>query len=174
MVAFLTRMPAGIPGMVNRGFASTVEPVSLTPFGVTGRPTTYGVPLVVDQTGGNVGNMRTVVAADTADLVYGLLVRPFPTTGANANDPLGTGTIAQQQNSGDVLRFGYMSVLLSGSTAAVKGGNVYIWTAAPSGSHITGGFESTNPGASGIAIPGVFMGPADANGNVEVSLNLIP
>lgn len=174
MVAFLTRMPAGIPGMVNRGFASTVEPISLTPFGVTGRPVGYGVPLVIDNTGGNVGNARTVVAADTPDLVYGLLVRPFPTTGANANDPLGTGTIAPQQNSGDVLRIGYMTVLLSGATPAVKGNPVYVWTAAPSGNHITGGFEATNPAASGFVIPGVFMGPADANGNVEISVNLIP
>lgn len=174
MVAFLTRMPAGIPGMVNRGFATTVEPVALTPFGVSGRPTTYGVPLVVDNTGGNVGNMRTVAAADAAADVYGILVRPFPTTGANANDPLGTGTIAQQQNSGDVARIGYMTVLLSGSTAAVKGGQVYIWKAAPSGPHIQGGFESTDPTTNGFPIPAVFMGPADANGNVEISFNLIP
>jgi len=167
-------MPAGIPGNVNRGFASIIEPVSLTPFGVTGRPTGYGVPVVIDNTGGNVGNVRVMTATDTVDLIYGILVRPFPTTGANANDPLGTGTIAPQQNSADVLRFGYISVLLSGSTAAVKGGIVYLWKAAPSGSHITGGFESTDPTTSGFAIPGIFMGPADAAGNTEINVNLVP
>lgn len=171
MVAYLTRMPSGIPGAVNRAFACIIEPISLTPFGVTGRPTGYGVPIVIDNTTGNVGNGRVLAVGDALGDVYGLLVRPFPTTGANANDPLGTGTIAPQQNSGDVLRFGYMTVLLSGSSAAVKGKPVYVWKASASGTHIVGGFESTDPTTSGLLLPGVFMGPADAAGNVEISVN---
>lgn len=173
MTAFLYRMPAGIPGNVNRGFACDIEPVALTPYGVTGRPTGYGVPLVIDNTSGNVGNLRTVAAADAVGTVYGLLVRPFPTTGANANDPLGTGTIAPQQNSGDVLRRGYMTVLLSGASAAVKGAPVYIWTAAATGTHIVGGFEATDPSSNGIKLTGVFMGPGDANGNVEIQVDFL-
>jgi hypothetical protein len=163
-------MPAGIPGETNRGFACIIEPASLTPLGTTGHPTTYGVPLVVDQTGGNVGNMRTIAAGDATTAIYGLYVRPYPTGGSQ--DPLGVST---PPNDGpcDVLRSGYMSVLLSGSTAAVKGGQVYVWTAAASGTHIVGGFESTNPSGSGVLLTnGFFMGPADANGITEISLKV--
>ena len=180
MVAFLYRIPAGIPGDVNRSFGARVEAINVTPFGTTGAPTAYGVPMVVDQTGGNVGNARTVQAADTAALIYGILVRPYPsqslpvvTAGTGLyNDPFGAG-VPPAKGPVDVLRAGYISVLLSGSTAAAKGAPVYIWTAAPSGQHITGGFEATNPSTNGIALNNTyFMGPADANGNTEIMFNL--
>jgi hypothetical protein len=162
-------MPAGIPGEVNRGWACIIEPASITPAGTTGAPTAYGIPVVVDQTGGNVGNLRAVASGDTAAVIYGLLARPYPTQSPIwGSDPIGQ-AVPPTQGSCDVLRSGYMTVLLSGSTAAVKGNQVYIWTAAPTGTHITGGFESTNPAGSGILLTGaVFMGPADANGNVEI------
>jgi hypothetical protein len=161
-------MPAGIPGEVTRGAANAViEPQVVTPFGTTGAPTAYGVPMVVDATGGNVGNMRTMAAGDTT--AYGLLVRPFPTV--SSQDVLGTST-PPANGACDILKSGYMTVLLSGSTAAIKGGPVYIWTATASGSHIVGGFEATNPSSSGIAFTGAyFMGPADASNNVEIAVN---
>lgn len=173
MVSFLTRMPAGIPGEINRGWAAIVEPAAITPAGTVGAPTAYGIPLVVDQTAGNVGNVRAVAAGDAAGVIYGLLARPFPTQSPIwGSDPIGQ-AVPPTQGSCDVLRMGYMTVLLSGSTAAVKGNQVYIWTAAASGSHITGGFESSNPGGSGILLTGgLFMGPADANGNVEICFNV--
>lgn len=166
MVAYLTRMPAGIPGEVNRGFSSMIEPIGVTPFGTSGAPTAFGIPVVIDATSGNIGNARAVTAGDTA--AYGLLVRPYPAF--SSQDALGTST-PPKEGPVDVLRFGYMTVKLAGSTAAVKGGVVYVWAAASSGSHVQGGFESTNPTTNGFAIPGVFMGPADANGNVEISVN---
>lgn len=169
MTAYLTRMPAGIPGWVNRGFINTIEPASLTPNGVTGHPTAYGIPLVIDNTGGNVGNMRMVASGDAIGSVYGLLVRPYP--GHDSTDAIGVGT-PPLEGYCDVLRRGYMTVKLSGSSAAVKGAPVYVWKAAASGTHIVGGFESTDPTTSGFALPGaVFMGPADANGNVEISVS---
>jgi hypothetical protein len=167
-------MPAGIPGAVNRGWASTIEPAAVTPQGTAGAPTAYGIPLVIDQTAGNVGNMRAVAAGDTSVLVYGLLCRPFPTQESvwspdpaiGASHPPPVGAI-------DVLRSGYITVLLSGSTASVKGGQVYVWSAAPSGTHITGGYESTDPAGSGFALGNTqFMGPADASGNVEISFRV--
>jgi hypothetical protein len=175
MVSYLTRMPAGIPGEVNRGWASTIEPAAITPSGTAGAPTAYGIPLVVDQTAGNVGNVRAVNSGDANTAIYGLLARPFPTQSPIwGSDPIGQAT-PPTQGSCDVLREGYMTVLLSGSTAAVKGNPVYIWTAAATGTHITGGFEASNPGGSGITlIGGIFMGPADASGNVEISYGVGP
>jgi hypothetical protein len=169
MVSYVYRMPAGIPGTVNRiGANATIETMNVTPFGTTGAPTAYGVPLVIDATTGNVGNARILTSGDTA--VYGILAREFPTQ--SSQDGLGTST---PPLSGliSVLKRGYMMVLLSGTTAAVKGGQVYVWTAAASGSHIVGGFEAASPGGSGFALTGCyFMGPADANGNTEIAFNI--
>ena len=167
MTAFLYRMPAGVPGSVTRVNAATViEPQVVTPSGTTGAPTAYGVPLVVDNTGGNVGNMRTIATGDST--VYGILVRPYP-TGAS-QDPLGTST-PPANGACDVLKNGYISVILSGTAAAVKGGLVYVWKSAsnPTGNHLQGGFEAANPAGNGFVIPGAyFTGPADTNAITEV------
>jgi hypothetical protein len=167
MVAYLLRMPAGIPGEVNRAAGGMVaEPIAITPLGTTGHPTVYGVPIVVDQTGGNVGNARIFASGDAVGVLYGLLIRPFPAF--SSQDALNVST-TPNEGPVDVLRVGYMTVLLSGSSAAVKGNPVYLWTAAPSGTHILGGFEASNPGGSGFVLPhSVFMGPGDASGNVEI------
>lgn len=177
MAAFTYRMPAGIAGELNRIFACVVETQVITPSGAGfSNPTAYGVPLLIDATAGNVGNMRAMVAADytangTYSLVpYGILARPFPT--GNSQDPLGTST-PPSSGACDVLRSGYINVLLSGSAAATKGGSAYIWLAAASGSHIVGGWESTNTGGSTMLVPGAyFMGPADANGQTELGFNI--
>lgn len=165
MVAFTYRMPAGIPGeVVSIGLSPMIEPQVITPSGTTGAPTAYGVPLIIDAT---TGRVRTLTAGDTS--VYGLLVRPFPTN--SSQDALGTNT-PPAAGPCDVMRRGNMTVLLSGSTAAVNGGQVYVWTAAASGSHITGGFEASDPSGSGFAITGcVFKGPADADGNTVIEFN---
>jgi hypothetical protein len=174
---FLLRMPAGIPGECTRGWGnSIIETQVITPTGTTGAPTAYGVPMVVDNTAGNIGNMRTMVAGDTPAvgglLPYGVLIRPFPTQSASwPQDTLGTST-PPTQGPCDILKSGYCTVLLSGTTAAAKGGQVYIWTAVASGAHIQGGFEATNPSGSGILYIGAyFMGAADASGNVEIAIN---
>lgn len=174
MTAIQFRMPAGIPGELNRIWACIVETQVITPFGTTGAPTAYGVPLVIDATAGNVGNMRTMVAGDTpfvqGIMPYGILCRPFPTGGSQ--DPVGVST-PPTSGACDILKSGYINVLLSGTTAAIKGGQVYIWTAAPSGSHITGGWEAANPGGSGLTITGsYFMGPADSGGQTEIAFNV--
>ena len=145
--------------------------------GTTGAPTAYGVPLVIEQGNNNTantGNLRSVVTAysDAAANIYGFLVRSFPTN--SGQDPLGTST---PPGSGivDVCRMGYISVLLSGSNAAVKGGQVAIWTAAATGTHIVGGIEyNSGISSNGFQLTGaLFQGPADANGYTEISFNLM-
>lgn len=190
MTAFQFRMPAGIPGELNRINACFVETGAITPLGTTGAPTAYGVPLVVDSAVGNVGNMRTLLTADGTSFVmggntvtniastalglsgfypYGILVRPFPTGGSQ--DPLGTST-PPSQGACDVLKSGYINILLSGTQAAVKGGQVYIWIAAPTGSHILGGWEAAPSAGNAILVPSTyFMGPADAGGMTEIAFN---
>jgi hypothetical protein len=174
MVAYLYRMPSGVAGDVSRSDNMLLEQQQMTPNTFAGGiwcPLAYGVPMVIDNTAGNVGNVRIVKAADTA--IYGLLVRPYPGNGPGGIDGLGVAIpYAARGASCDIMRRGYMNVLLSGSTAAIKGQPVYIWTAAATGTHIVGGFESTNPSASGIAIGALFSGGADANGNVEISFNI--
>lgn len=169
MNAFTFRMPAGIPGDINRVGTATVEAGIITPSGTTGAPLAYGVPLQVDTTTGNVGNMRTVNVSDT--MIYGVLARPFPTGGSQ--DGLGTST-PPTSGTCDVLKRGYMTVLLSGgSSAAVKGGQAYVWGAATSGSHVQGGWEATSSSGATITVTGAyFMGPADSAGNTEIGFNI--
>lgn len=167
MVALTFRMPAGIPGDVNRAQHHTVEAQVITPFGTTGHPTAFGIPVAIDATSHQV---RALAASDTAAAVYGLLVRPFPSV--SSQDPVGTST-PTASGACDVLRRGYMSVLLSGGVAAVKGAPVYVWNNTATGAHIQGGFEASSPAASnGFAINAVFMGPADASNITEIEYNI--
>lgn len=163
MVAFTYSMPSGIPGDINRVSAATVEAQVITPSTLTLAPKLYGVPLAVGTAG-----MRTITSTDTA--VYGLLARPFPTGGSQ--DPLGTST-PPTTGACDVLVRGYMTVLMGGGAgAASKGGAIYVWAAANSGSHVQGTFETVFSSGNTITVPGYYMGPADANGNVEVAFNI--
>lgn len=167
MTAILFRMPAGIPGSANRAQSLSIITEVITPFGTTGAPTAYGIPVVLDAT---THNVRSLTAGDTT--CYGILIRPYPTQDFNVQAPVGTST-PPTQGACDVLLRGYVSVLLSGSAAATKGGPVYIWTAAASGAHITGGFEATTPGGSGFQLTNAFwVGPADANGISELAFNI--
>lgn len=159
--AFLYRMPAGIPGDVTRPSNSTIEPAVLNAskpfdaFGVAGKITGEKfVPLE---------------AGDVAASVYGILVRPYPT--AASQDGLGKSTPAKA-GIGDVLRRGYMTVLLRSGTSA-KGGAVYIRVGAPAAGKPIGGIEAAADGTDTIALPNAsFMGAADASGNVEISYNI--
>ena len=169
MTAFTFRMPAGIEGEVNRIASATIEAQVVTPLGTTGAPAKYGTPMVVDNTGGNVGNMRALNTSDTA--VYGFLVRPFPTV--SSQDIVGVST---PPASGliDILKRGYMSVRLQGPTAAVKGGTVYLWQGATDTSHLVVGGVEAATGTSVITMGAstYFMGPADSNGITEIGFNI--
>ena len=167
MVSYLYRMPTGIVGDITRTNGLAVEAVTLTTAGTAGSPTSYGVPLVIDATS---GKARTLATGDVR--VHGLLARAYPTNAAQDGLGVATLTVLNGQ-AGDSMRRGYMTVLLSGSTAAVKGQPVFVWTAAASGTHIIGGYESTDPGANGFVLPSsTFQGAADTLGIVEIAFNI--
>jgi hypothetical protein len=170
MVAFPFRAPSGIPGDVNRIAAgATIEPN----FQHTTAPmTAYGRAAKLSAGGG----MTPITSGDTFANVYGISVRAFPVqqqsatnygqTGLGSATPPETGAI-------DILKRGYISVRLFGTTSASKGGAVYIWTAASSGANTPGGFVAANPGGSGFQVTNAyFTGAADADGNAEIAYNL--
>jgi hypothetical protein len=163
--AITFRMPGGIPGDINRAQAATVEPQVITPVGTTGAPPAYGLGILIDAV---TGNVRIPAAGDAA--LYGMLARPFPTGGSQ--DGLGTST-PPTKGICDVLKRGYMTVLLSGATAPKKAGAVYCRIQNAGAGQFVGGFEAAADGGNSILIAGAyFTGPADALGNVEVAFNI--
>jgi hypothetical protein len=165
MAVFTFRMPAGIPGAVNRVATATIEAQQLD---TTYFPTVYGVPVALDATS---HNLRAIKAADTASSVYGFYVRPYPATG-NGTDGLGTST-PPVSGVVSVLKRGYMMVKLNGTTAAVKNGTVYVRTVTGTFT-VIGGIEALADSTNTFAMTGntYFTGPADSNGNVEVAFNI--
>lgn len=172
MVAFTFNMPTGIPGVVNRIQSAHVE-AQLASTAAGTFPTSFGMGLVMDAT---TGMVRLPVAGDApapGGLAYGLLVRPYPTHGpAQINEPLGGGT-PLPSGICNVLKRGYMTVLLRGAVAAVRGAPVYVWKAAAAGGQVPGGItaDGTTP-ASVMLLPGYFLGAADASGITEIALNI--
>ena len=165
MASFLLRMPAGIPGAVTRQEQSTVEPQSYD----TAAPfPAYGVPAKV---GAN-GKMQPIGAGDTPASVYGLLVRPYPTNSSQSG--LGV-AVPSMGGVCNILRRGYMTVLLNGAAAAVKNAPVFVRIAGAAAGKPIGGIEAAADATAGNTIQAlgfVFMGSADAQGNVEVAFNI--
>jgi hypothetical protein len=164
MTAFTFRMPFGIPGDISRASIATVE---AQPFGATAFPS-YGVPVKL------VAGLVVPISA-IGDAIYGILVRPFPTQGANASDPLGT-SVPPTTGIANILRRGYITIFnnLNGTNAAAPVGQVYIWAAASGAGHIQGSFEAAATGGSTTTalIPATFMSAADASGFVEIAYNI--
>ncbi len=163
MVAFLYRMPYGIPGDVTRASSATVEPQvfnSSLPFAG------YGLFGKIAS-----GKFVPVTTGDAASAVYGLLVRPFPTTGANASDPLAT-AVPPTSGMADVMRRGYANVKVNAGTAALNGA-VYIRVAAAAAGKPIGGIEAAADSTNTIQVSGcIFQGAADASGYAEISFNI--
>jgi hypothetical protein len=158
-------MPAGIPGGVNRVNTATIEAQQLD---TVHFPTAYGVPVALDATSHNV---RSITAGDATANVYGFYVRPYPTSG-NATDGLGTST-PPVSGIVSILKRGYMSIQLNGTTAAAKNGTVYVRTVTGTFT-IIGGVEAAGDSTNTFAVTGntYFTGPADPNGMVEVAFNI--
>lgn len=162
MVAYPFRMPAGIPGAVNRANQSTIEAQVFDPaFPVL----LYGLPVKLVS-----GMVRPVASGDAASVVYGFLARPYPTNSGQA----GLGNQAPDITAiADVMRRGYMTVKLNNVTAATKNGAVYVRVADPTTNTPIGGLEAGADGGDCVLIPGcVFVGPADADGNTEIAFNI--
>lgn len=181
--AFTFRAGAGFPGAVTRQENSIIEPCLID---ASAPPLLYGVPLIVDQT---TNGVRPFVATDTAAfLMYGILVRPFPTSQFSVsnygNTPLGGAGVPPVSGPCDVLVSGYINVQvpLGSPNPATAGATtpanaVYIWIAATSGVHIQGGFETVASGGNTllISVSGInthFKGSQDANGVIELAFNI--
>ena len=161
------RMPFGVPGDISRPSVATVE---AQPYGATAF-TAYGLPA-------KVSSGKVIPIAAQNDFVYGFLVRPFPTTGPNASDPLGTSTPPTTGVAG-ILRRGYINVnvQLGGATCAL-GGAVFVRYQNAITGQIVGGIEGATSGnnyqltTTYAAGQVYFTGPVDANNNAEIGFNI--
>lgn len=173
--AFPYRMGAGFQGDVNRTHPVDIEANKMD---ASAPPTFYGQPVLMAATGNGV---RAVDASDDAITnIYGVTARPYPISQGSGGPSASFGAATIPTTPGaapivDVMRNGLIMVKVPASqgTGAVKGGPVYIWTAASSGEHIVGGFEVTNtPGSVAALDPNfyTFNGPGDADGNIEISV----
>ena len=157
--SILYRMPSGIPGDVTRKSHSTIEAhivkTAFAAFGVFGKLTANGfVPLV---------------AGDTANTAYGLIVRSYPTQ--SASNGMGA-AVPQTGIMHDVLRRGYMTVRCNAGEAKTAG-KVYVRIAAGTELKPIGGIEAVADAANTIELNNaMFMHDADAQGTVEISYNI--
>ncbi len=161
MVAFVYRMPSGIPGDISRRSEATVitkilnSASAFSAYGLFGKMAS--------------GKFVPIGSGDAASAVYGLLARPFPTQ--SRTDPLGTST-PPTTGPCDVMRRGFMTVKNNAGTAA-DGGQVYVRVANAAADKPIGGIEAAADGGNTIAIASCFFTcAADASGNVEIEFNL--
>jgi len=164
MTAYLFRMPVGIAGAISRPQDLTVEPVILKSDNAF---QAYGLAGKFDADGFFV----PLAEGDTADLVKGIYVRPYPTT----SQPDMVRQVGTDKNfPGDAMRRGYMTVNLGDSfdTGAIKKGDpVYVVIADDPGIGVPpGGFMSTSVADKNVLLPNAeFTGAGDAGGNTEIS-----
>ncbi|WP_369826010.1 hypothetical protein [Achromobacter sp. HZ34] len=158
MVAYLYRMPSGIPGDISRKENSVVETQILNSAAAF---TAYG--LVGKMSG---GKFVPFAGGETAADAYGVLARPYPTN--SGTDGLGTAT-PPTSGPGDCMRRGWMTVKLNGGATVAAGGQVYVRVAGAASGKPLGGFEGASDTTNTVAIAAVFTSAADADGNVEIS-----
>ena len=160
---FLYRMPAGIAGAISRPQDLTVEPQLLDSSNLF---PAYGL-------GGKIssGKFVPIAASDTASVLVGIYVRPYPTT----SQPDMVRQVGTDKNfPGDAMKRGYMTVNLgSGFDASTikKGAPVYVVVSLDSTIDVPlGGFMSTSVSGKNVALTNAeFTGAGDANGNAEIS-----
>ena len=160
--AYLYRMPSGIPGDVSRASQSTIEPGFFDP---TAPFSAYGLPGKIVN-----GKFVPLQAGDTNAVVYGFLVRPYPTTGANPSDPIGT-SVPPTSGVCNILRRGYLTVVNQAGAPSLNS-QVYSRVATPSGSKTIGDIEAASDTTNTIALNAAFQNAGDASGNVEIAYNI--
>lgn len=160
---FLYRMPAGIAGAISRPQDLTVEPQTLDSAKAFA---TYGLAGKF-----SAGKFVPIEEADTAAVVVGIYVRPYPT----ASQPDKVRQIGTGYNfAGDCMKRGYVTVNLGADASAVTlGGAVYMRVATPSDTSPLGAFLAAADGENTVQITNAFFnGPGDANGNIELAFNI--
>jgi hypothetical protein len=156
------RMGAGFPGAVNRSHPVSIEPCLID---ASAPPTLYGQAVLIDPT---TQGVRPFVAGDQALIdAYGITVRPYPLQQNTVTPALNT-AVPPIAGVIDVLKNGYIMIGFNKSgSAPVKNGQAYIWTAATSGAHIQGGWETAAPAGNGCLIGSpnrsYYQGGWDAN-----------
>lgn len=169
-VAIKFRMDGGYPGDVNRTHPADII-AGLMNSSVQA-PRLFGDVVLVD---GATSSYRGVVAGDTSTMsVDGIVVRPYPIsqTAGGMTSSFGIGAPPTNQPV-DVLRDGNIIVKCNVGSPQ-KGGAVYVYTGASTGSHVQGSGVETAAGANLTLLSNVFFnGPADANGYAEVTINRV-
>jgi hypothetical protein len=127
-------------------------------------------------------NGLIVPLSAAGDQIYGFLVRPFPTTGANASDPLGTGVpaLAAQNAQLSILVSGYIGVFVQEGAGSVASNSAVFARYAASGNLVIGGLGGASIASNNVAITSAnsygsgafFTGNTDANGLAEVRFNI--
>lgn len=147
-VSYTLQAPTGVQGDISRADETSVEPAMLIQ---SGSPLafaqSFGIPLVY-ASGGVTQYQTSNVAADFA----GVLVRQAPgIAGSIASDASFSPSVPNPvQVQGMAVR-GYVNVICQYGTP-VRGGIVYIRTAATSGSRLLGGFEATSDPGNNVAL----------------------
>jgi len=150
-----TRMPCGFAGDVTRTHGAVIEPVQVGDTDIAnGAPVKLSGDVIV-----------AMEAADTADDLYGFVVRSYPNQGGFGST---TENVAPAGSMADVLRSGYMAVPLASGTGS-KGGKVYVRVDATSGS--LGDIEDALVDGETVAINATFMGEA-SDDIVEIAYNI--
>lgn len=159
----LYRMSSGIAGAISRSQDLTVEPHvldSTKPFAA------YGL-------GGKIadGKFVPVESGDTATVLAGIFVRPYPT----ASQPDKVRQIGSGFNfTGDNLKRGYVTVNIGGDASAVAlNALVYMRVDNPTDASPLGAFLAAADGENTVQITNAyFNGPGDADGNIELAYNI--
>jgi hypothetical protein len=160
-------MPAGIPGAINRATTATVEASQLD---ANNYPTAYGVAGVIDATS---HNFRKVLAGDVLANIFGIYIRPYPTTTGATTDGLGTST-PPTSGIASVLKRGYANVkVYYGYAAVVKNSPVYVRTVSSVNNTNVGTFDATSDSTNNFILTGAYYtGACDSTGNAEIAYNL--
>ena len=108
----------------------------------------------------------------TPGRIYGVLVRPYPTQQMSGGPSAAIGASAPPTGGvGDVLRSGFIMAKLPPGASVVADGTVYVWAAATSGNNIQGKLVAAANSTNTYTVTNArFVGPADADGNVEIEV----
>jgi len=164
MVAFVTRMPAGVVGAISRDIHdATVVPEIIDS---ANPPTRYGSPVKLVA-----GKLQPLASGDDGTAIHGWPVRAYPIQ--STSDALGAAA-PPARGMLDTLRRGFMAVQLAAGAAAKKG-QVYVVTTAGGALAVGDVVTSASPAGGGTAVEvagAYFTGPADPGGIIEIEFNL--
>jgi hypothetical protein len=160
--AYLTRMPVGFVGMVNRQDQALLQPEIID---TSYPPVLYGTVVKMVS-----GKIRTIASGDAAADVRGFIAKPYPYNETSVSSAtLGASGVPNPNLPCDIMKRGYMIVAFAGTTAA-KGGQVNVCINTAGGGAIGDITETTD--GNNVAIANCFFMGAASGGVVEISYNV--